>query len=146
MRLHFPEQTRLAEQHGNVQLAIDVFERAKAMPATATCKEMAADGYHIAGPLFPHSDILVAYKECVPKIVKQVRCRNQHVRRNTDRRHSNTGEARIRHLGRQRARCRAGVQRRYERIRICHRRANARDGHAHLLLRARCQNMPPAGS
>ena len=78
MRLHFPEQTRLAEQHGNVQLAIDVFERAKAMPATATCKEMAADGYHIAGPLFPHSDILVAYKECVPKIVKPLQPKEAH--------------------------------------------------------------------
>jgi len=70
MRLHFPEQTRLAEQHGNVQLAVDVFERAKAMPATATSQAMAADGYHVAGPLFSHSEILVAYKECVSKLVK----------------------------------------------------------------------------
>ena len=70
MRLHFPEQTRLAEQHGNVQLAVDVFERAKVMPATTTSQAMAADGYHLAGPLFSHSEILIAYKECVSKIVK----------------------------------------------------------------------------
>ena len=70
MRLQFSEQTRLAEQHGNAQLALDVFERAKAMPATMTAKEMAADGYHIAEALFPHSDIVVAYKDCVAKLVK----------------------------------------------------------------------------
>jgi serine/threonine protein kinase len=73
MRMQFPEQTRLAEQHGNVQLAVDTFERAKAMPATATAQEMAADGYRSAGPLFSHSDILVAYKECAAKVVKPLR-------------------------------------------------------------------------
>jgi serine/threonine protein kinase len=78
MRLNFPEQTRLAEHHGNVQLALDVFELAKAMPATATSKKMAADGYHIAGPLFPHSDVLVAHKECVPKLVKPLQLKEAH--------------------------------------------------------------------
>jgi serine/threonine protein kinase len=78
MRLNFSEPTRLAEQHGNVQLAVDVFERAKAMPATATSKEMAADGYHMVGPLFPHSDILFAHKGCAPKLVKPLQPKEAH--------------------------------------------------------------------
>jgi serine/threonine protein kinase len=70
MRLRFPQQTQLAEQHGNVTLAVDTFELAKAMPATETAKEMAADGYRIVGTLFPHCDILVGYNESVKQLIK----------------------------------------------------------------------------
>jgi serine/threonine protein kinase len=73
MRMRFPAQTRLAEQHGNLQLAIDIYERAKAMPATVTSAQMAADGYRIGEPVFPGSDILIAYKECVVKLVKPLK-------------------------------------------------------------------------
>ena len=73
MRMRFPEQTRLAEQHGNQQLAVDTYKRARVMPATVTLEQMAADGYRIGDPIFQGSDILIAYKDCLAKVVKPLR-------------------------------------------------------------------------
>jgi serine/threonine protein kinase len=73
MRLRFPHQSSLAEQHGNVTLAVDTFELAKAMPATETAKEMAADGFAIVATLFPYSDISVAYHRGVKQLIKPLR-------------------------------------------------------------------------
>ena len=73
MRMRFPEQTRLAEQHGNQQLAVDTYTRARVMPATVTLEQMAADGYRIGEPIFQGSDILLAYKDCLAKVVKPLR-------------------------------------------------------------------------
>ena len=73
MRMRFPQQTSLAERHGNVTLAVDTFELVKAMPATETTKEMAADGFATVTTLFPHSDILVGYHSGVKMLIKPLR-------------------------------------------------------------------------
>ena len=70
MRLNFPNQTLLAEQSGNVLLANDTFELASAMPSATTAEQMAVEGFVLAGQLFPHSDIMVAYKDCISHLVK----------------------------------------------------------------------------
>ena len=73
MRLRFPHQTSLAERHGNVALAVDTFELVKAMPATETAKEMAADGFVTVATLFPDSNILVGYHRGLKKLIKPLR-------------------------------------------------------------------------
>jgi serine/threonine protein kinase len=70
MRLRFPQQTSLAERHGNVTLAVDTFELVKAMPATETAKKMAADGFVTVATLFPDSNVLVGYHSGVKKLIK----------------------------------------------------------------------------
>ena len=70
MRSHFPAQTLLAEQSGNELLANDTFDLASAMPSVTTEQQMKVEGYSLAGALFSHSNIMVAYKDCAAHLVK----------------------------------------------------------------------------
>jgi hypothetical protein len=70
MRARFSSQVLLIEQSGNVQLARDVYEEARALPSTSTRGRIVADGYHLGHELFPGGNLMVCYKDCMPYLLK----------------------------------------------------------------------------
>ena len=70
MELKYASQVSLALGTQNSTLALDVYDQASQLPATATVEGLAVKGYSVNGPLFDGCSLVTCFKGTIPCVVK----------------------------------------------------------------------------